>query len=182
MRISPWVALALVISHIAVGVACFFVAAKIDRTDDYVHFQGGPPHITPYTVLDGDTVLIGAKAVHVRGMDAPELGLWAKCWAEAALARNAKDELNAELMTGKWKPFEMVDTGPGTASALFLNGEGFDLVDDLRVAGYAAATDKKWDWCGSHAGVHSVQVGEKPPMGPQLWWPSGDVYDARAND
>jgi hypothetical protein len=133
-------------------------------------------------VLDGDTVVKDGVAYHVRGIDAAELGPWANCWAEAALAGFSKDQLEGTLLRGAWSLADPRPDEAGRMSARLLDARGYDIADTMRVYGGAAATDQRWNWCGKDAALHAVLDGEKPPMGPQLWWPSGSVFDSRAND
>jgi endonuclease YncB( thermonuclease family) len=135
-------------------------------------------------VLDGDTLLIGGNPVRIAGIDAPELGPWARCWAEAALAGHAKNEVERLLSEGEWRLVDMSapdDDGRRTARAV-RGGGGEDLADDLVVAGYAASTNGRWDWCGGNANLHDPREDEPAPHGPNLWWPSGSVFDPRAAD
>jgi hypothetical protein len=49
--------------------------------------------------LDGDTLLFDDKVVRIAGIDAPELGPSANCWAEAALGGASRNAL-AEAIEG----------------------------------------------------------------------------------
>lgn len=141
------------------------------------------PSITFEAVLDGDTVVDHGRAIHIRGLDAPELGPWAKCWAEAALAGKAKEALESALLSKRgWRLIDIQQDTSARFSGRVLDKDGFDIVDELRVNGTSAMTAKHWDWCGSDADWHDVREGEKPPMGPQLWWPTGRMFDPRAAD
>jgi len=60
--------------------------------------------------------------------------------------------------------------------------DGEELADILEVNGYAARTTTRWDWCGDDANLHDPDQDEPEPHGPNLWWPSGHVFDARASD
>ncbi len=177
MAIKPRLLAALLVSHILVGLAVFYAAPR--REAEHPKFV---PPIRIGTVLDGDTVVVDGTAIHIRGIDAPELGPWAHCWAEAELAGFSRQALESELVGPKWKLVDRMTDKAGTVSARFVDAKGFDLTDNLRVEGYAALTDQRWDWCGTHANLHDPQIGEQAPEGPQLWWPSGNMYDARAND
>ena len=50
-------------------------------------------------VLDGDTLVVEGQWVRVRGIDAPELGPWARCWADAGLGGASRAVLEARSMT-----------------------------------------------------------------------------------
>lgn len=131
-------------------------------------------------VLDGDTVVIDGEAIKVRGSDAPELGPWAKCWAEALAAGHAKDALEEELRTRKYAITDRKVDVNGLISAIFVDVDGFELSDPMSVIGGAAATDGKWGWCDSKPSI--VLDGAMPPHGPNLWWPANHMYDERAAD
>lgn len=144
------------------------------------------PSIAFDGALDGDTIIDEGRAVHIRGMDAPELGPWAKCWAEAALAGHARDNLQSLLNDNdrrgwRWRNLSRVDE-KGNWSAHVVDRQGFDIVDSMVVSGFAAKTAVRWDWCGKDSGLRQVMDGDKPPHGPSLWWPTGRMYDPRALD
>jgi endonuclease YncB( thermonuclease family) len=136
------------------------------------------------SVLDGDTLLIGGNPVRIAGIDAPELGPWARCWAEAALAGHAKREVERLLSEGDWRLADMsAANADGRRSARVVRGpDGEDLADELVVSGYAARTTGRWDWCGGNANLHDPLDNEPAPYGPNLWWPRGRVFDPRAAD
>jgi endonuclease YncB( thermonuclease family) len=170
----------LIISHL-VALSVGYQSARLAMMDDVGTATESPvPAVDK--VLDGDTVVKDGVAYHVRGIDAAELGPWANCWAEAALAGFSKDQLERTLFTGAWSLVDPRAEKVGRMSARLLNAGGYDIADTMRVYGAAAATDQRWNWCGKDAALHAVLDGEKPPMGPQLWWPSGDVFDSRADD
>lgn len=131
-------------------------------------------------VLDGDTVVIEGEAIKVDGIDAPELGPWAKCWGEALAAGFAKDRLEEELRGKKYTIKARRTDGKGRISAKFVDAEGFELSNPMSVSGGAASTDGKWNWCSDAPSV--VEEGTKPPHGPNLWWPANQMYDERAAD
>ncbi len=137
-------------------------------------------------VLDGDTIVDEGRAIHIRGLDAPELGPWAKCWAEAALAGHAREKLQALLMDDERRGWRLRDLSPpdtnGNQSARVVDRYGIDIFDDMTVSGFAASTTDKWDWCGQGPGLREVLDGAKPPHGPSLWWPAGHMFDRRAAD
>jgi endonuclease YncB( thermonuclease family) len=142
-----------------------------------------PPH--RFVVLDGDTVLVDGSPFRVAGIDAPELGPWARCWAEAALAGHARESLQRLLSDDSrgWRPASVSTANGGRSrTARLVSSEGFDIADDMIVAGYAAKTDASWDWCGQEANLHHVSENEQPPHGPNLWWPMAHMFDARAAD
>jgi endonuclease YncB( thermonuclease family) len=135
-------------------------------------------------VLDGDTVVVDGSAFHVAGIDAPELGPWAKCWAEAALAGHARDNLQRVLVDSEGRGWQLRDPSAadahGIRTARLVDREGYDIVDGMVVGGYAASTSGRWDWCGEKPRV--VLVEEQPPYGPSLWWPTAHMFDPRAAD
>lgn len=140
----------------------------------------------PLDVLDGDTLLIDGSPVHIAGIDAPELGPWAKCWAEAALAGHAREKLQTLLSDIDGRGWQLRDLSTpdtqGGRTARIVDREGFDIADDMTVYGYAALTTGRWNWCGENANLHSVEDGEESPHGPNLWWPAGHMFDPRASD
>ena len=134
-------------------------------------------------VLDGDTLLVAGKPIRIAGIDAPELGPWARCWAEAALAGHAKFYVETELSQGRWRVHDVSKPdAAGRRTARLVRNDRDDLADLLEVGGYAAVTAARWDWCGANANLHSPTQDEPAPHGPNLWWPSGRVFDARASD
>lgn len=136
--------------------------------------------------LDGDTVIINGEAYNVAGIDAPELGPWAKCWAEAALAGDAKHFVESTLSQPGWRIAGLGKNKQGIRTVQFAHKEGTypghpgDLADEMIVAGFAADTDGRWDWCGSGAKLEMLKDGTPRPHGPNLWWPAGRAYDPRA--
>ncbi|HEU0100645.1 MAG TPA: hypothetical protein VFQ67_17940 [Allosphingosinicella sp.] len=137
-------------------------------------------------VLDGDTLLFGGTLVRLAGIDAPELGPWAKCWAEAALAGHSRAYLEAELHRrdhGDWSLSGASAPDPaGRRVAGLVRKDGEDMADLMVVYGYAARTTGKWDWCGRGPGLRQPLEDDPPPHGPGLWWPTAHMYDARAAD
>lgn len=133
-------------------------------------------------VLDGDTVVRDGIALHVLGIDAPELGPWANCWAEAALAGHAKHQLESLLIQGSWKAVESREPDHSVVSVELVRDDGETVRDLMVVGGYAAETAGRWDWCKSNSGMQQVRQGQPAPHGPSLWWPSGSVFDPRASD
>ncbi|HET9638489.1 MAG TPA: hypothetical protein VFP12_04705 [Allosphingosinicella sp.] len=137
-------------------------------------------------VLDGDTLLFDGALVRVAGIDAPELGPWAKCWAEAALAGHSKDYLERELYDrdrGGWSLAGVsAPDSAGRRTARLVREDGEDMSDLMVVYGYAARTTQRWDWCGNNANLHQPLEDEPPPHGPNLWWPTAHMFDARAAD
>jgi endonuclease YncB( thermonuclease family) len=137
----------------------------------------------PTWALDGDTIVVGGAAVHIAGIDAPELGPWARCWAEAALAGHARTYVEATLFRKSWRAVEVEPArADGPSKVRMVSGDGDDLADLMVVGGYAARTGGRWDWCGANANLHNPLEGEAVPHGPNLWWPTNDVYDPRAHD
>jgi endonuclease YncB( thermonuclease family) len=131
-------------------------------------------------VLDGDTVVVDGIAIKIRGIDAPELGPAAKCWAEALAARGSMLALEEELFQKHYRAIELRKDGLGKASANFTDAEGYSLSDFMTVHGGAALTDGKWNWCGIPPSDGREET--LPPHGPNTWWPSGKVLDKRAFD
>ncbi len=165
-------------SHFLAGLLGFIISYQ--PLNDVL---SGPILSPSFEVLDGDTVLNDGKALHIRGMDAPELRPWSRCWAEAALAGFAKESLERELLyEGKWKLAEMRTDNAGRNDARLVTEDGYDIADTMRVNGVAAITDAKWDWCGPISDVSSKAQLETSPHSPQVWSPSGALYDPRAAD
>ena len=139
-----------------------------------------------YVVLDGDTVVVDGLPLRVAGIDAPELGPWARCWAEAALAGHARENLQRLLTDTNGRGWQVRDVSAadarGRRTARLVDREGYDITDEMVVHGYAARTSGRWDWCGRDANLHQVLQDEPPPHGPSLWWPTGDMFDGRAAD
>ena len=135
-------------------------------------------------VLDGDTLVFEGQWVRVRGIDAPELGPWAKCWAEAGLGGASRDVLEREIHSkGPWRLVRPTQADKrGMVIAGLTNEDGEDLADFMGVYGYAANTDGQWDWCGLDANLHSPSEDEPRPHGPNLWWPANHMFDERAGD
>ena len=134
-------------------------------------------------VLDGDTILFRGESLKIAGIDAPELGPWAKCWAEAALAGHAKDYVETTLSSGNWNITITSGAGPNEKRlAHIVRSDGEDLSDLMVVYGYAAAASVRWNWCGENAKLHSPDQDEPEPHGPNLWWPTGAIFDPRAAD
>jgi endonuclease YncB( thermonuclease family) len=162
------------------ALALLVLSSAADATSEVQrHFLAGRD-----TVLDGDTLLIDGHPVRIAEIDAPELGPWARCWAEAALAGHAKHEVERLLAEGEWR---LVDVGApdagGRRSARVVGaGSSGDLADNLVVGGFAARTTGRWDWCGRNANLHDPRDDEPVPHGPDLWWPSGHMFDPRADD
>lgn len=140
------------------------------------------------SALDGDTVILDGLLVRLADVDAPELGPWAKCWAEAALAGHARLEAqtlltDAAIKGDRWKVILVSHADPdGRVRARVISEKGSDLSDSLVVSGYAARTSGTWDWCGTDADLHSPTQDEPIPKGPNLWWPSNHMFDRRAGD
>lgn len=135
-------------------------------------------------VLDGDSLVFEGQWIRVRGIDAPELGPWAKCWAEAGLGGASRDTLERAIYSkGPWllvQPGQADERGMVVAGLVSEDGE--DLAGYMGVHGYAANTDGKWDWCGLDADLHSPSQDDPRPHGPNLWWPTNHMFDERAGD
>jgi endonuclease YncB( thermonuclease family) len=175
----PLTIIGLIASHAVVAFLTFgFTKSELTRDHGMPVFDH--PTTKFDTVLDGDTVVIDGVAIHVRGLDAPELGPWAKCWAEALAARDSMQELESILISSEYKLVDRITDKDGKVSASFVKDDKFDISDNMRVDGGAAMVDGKWDWCGDS--VKPTNINGRPSGAPNLWWPSGTVYDARAAD
>jgi endonuclease YncB( thermonuclease family) len=170
----------LVISHL-VALSLGYLSARLATMHDVVSVTE-PRGAVFDKVLDGDTVVKDGVAYHVRGIDAAELGPWAKCWAEAALAGFSKNYLERTLLSGTWSLVDPHADKAGRMSARLLDAKGYDIADTMHVYGGAAETDQRWNWCGADVPLRPTRYDDKPPAGPELWWPSNDVYDPRADD
>jgi endonuclease YncB( thermonuclease family) len=170
---------ALLLSHFAVAWLGYKFAQSHPQHSVGVEEPRSPP---VDKVLDGDTVVRNGIALHVLGIDAPELGPWANCWAEAALAGHAKHRLESVLLQGTWKAIESDETDHSLASVEFVRDDGETVRDLMVVYGYAAETAGRWEWCSSNSGMQQLRQGDPAPHGPNLWWPSGPVFDPRADD
>jgi endonuclease YncB( thermonuclease family) len=90
----------LIVSHLVALSVGYETARLAIRNDVGTVTESFVPAVDK--VLDGDTVVKDGVAYHVRGIDAPELGPWANCWAEAALAGLSRNQLEGKLSTGVW--------------------------------------------------------------------------------
>jgi endonuclease YncB( thermonuclease family) len=131
-------------------------------------------------VLDGDTLIFGSQIVRLRGIDAPELAPNAKCWAEAALAGDARNEVEglvSSIQQRRWKVADPEGRDEhGHVIAKLVRDDGEDLADLLVVGGYAArSASRKWDWCGPAKDLRDLQ-------GPNLWYPPDEKIDPRTID
>jgi hypothetical protein len=134
-------------------------------------------------VLDGDTIVDHERAIHISDLDAPELGPWAHCWAEAALAGVAKSQLETTLTEDRgWHLVDVRRTAANRYIGRVLDRAGVSIADDMSVFGGAARTAKLWNWCNPDPKMRSPSDGESLPHGPTLWWPTGAKYDPRAAD
>ncbi|MFM5929964.1 MAG: thermonuclease family protein [Novosphingobium sp.] len=177
--------LVMIVGSLAAGLVSVAVYASLNAPPSRDVMPSGWVATMPVDgVLDGDTVVSKGVALHLQGIDAPELGPWAKCWAEAALAGQSKSELETRLSARErgWRLGPVSRHRDGRNMVAIVDKDGFALAEELVVSGHAAATDDTWDWCGRGAGLKSVEDGTPPPHGPSLWWPSGPVFDRRAND
>jgi endonuclease YncB( thermonuclease family) len=137
-------------------------------------------------VLDGDTLIFEGQVLRIRGIDAPEVGPWAKCWAEAALGGASRNELESLLKGQRDKTWKLSNPSQpdarGSITANLVTDRGDDVSDSMIVYGYAAKTDGTWNWCGTDQSLHDPLQNEPSPHGPNLWWPSGQMFDKRAAD
>lgn len=165
-----------IVGALALG---FGLGTSVDRWG----FPRAVPSMPFEGVLDGDTIIDRGRAIHISDLDAPELGPWAQCWAEAALAGKAKSELESTLAEDRgWHIVEVRRSAAGRISGRVLDREGYSIADDMSVSGAAARTANRWNWCKPDPKMRSPLDGEHPPHGPNLWWPAGTKYDPRAAD
>ncbi|HEX8414253.1 MAG TPA: hypothetical protein VF637_10260 [Sphingomicrobium sp.] len=135
------------------------------------------------SVLDGDTIVAGGNAIHIGDLDAPELGPWAHCWAEAALAGLAKSELETILLQDRgWHLVSVRRDKSRHLSGRVIDRDGNSIADDMRVYGGSATTSGRWNWCDVDPKMRSPLEGERPPIGPNLYWPEEEKMDPRAGD
>lgn len=172
----------------AVAVASFMVGLvtvgfQLGRVSTTVHSRYPVPSSPFDDVLDGDTIIDQGRAIHIRDLDSPELGPWASCWAEAALAGFARTQLETTLTEDRgWRLVDMRRSANGLLSGKIIDKEGFSIADYMSVHGASAMTSGKWNWCSSDPSMRSPSDSKAPPHGPSLWWPSGAKYDPRAAD
>jgi hypothetical protein len=119
-------------------------------------------------VLDGDTVVRNAVAFHVLGIDAPELGPWADCWAEAALAGHAKRALESLLQLSEWKVVEFREPDHSVSSVEFVRDDGGTVSDSMVVGGYAGASLVLTCTMYSAASPHRMDLACGGPQDPSL--------------
>jgi hypothetical protein len=98
------------------------------------------------------------------------------------LAGHSKDQLESVLLRGSWRAVESRAAGSTIDSVELIRADGETARDLMVVGGYAAETETRWDWCKSSVGKDQESGDEPAPHGPNLWWPSGPVFDPRAND
>lgn len=168
----------LVLSYCAVGWVAYRFGVTYTPDIEIETVRPSPVDL----VLDGDTVVVKGKALHILGIDAPELGPWANCWAEAALAGPAKKQLELILLHGSWKVLEPRDGGGSSDAVQLVREGGGNAGESMVVGGFAAETTGRWNWCERDAEMRSVRDGQPAPHGPNVWWPKGTVFDQRAND
>lgn len=149
--------------------------------DDVIQVDESYPD---FTVLDGDTLIFEGQWIRLRSIDAPELGPWADCWAEAALGGVSRQVLMDAVFerAAQWEVTGATPPDPnGMVIANLVTSDGHDLAEHMRLYGHAAQTAADWDWCVG-ADLHDPLADEAPPKGPRLWWPSNHMYDERAGD
>ena len=184
MRKVPSVGLLVV--ALIVGLLVGFVSGSQRTFDDFGFKLDGPRNPEEITVLDGDTLLVGSEVVRLAGVDAPELPPRSKCWAEAALAGNAKQYVESMVSaaniglpgnSGAWRVTKKVGRDAhGHLLASLTRDDGEDMADVLVFYGRAArAISLKWDWCGTPGNLRNND-------GPNLWYPTDDKIDKRADD
>jgi hypothetical protein len=94
-------------------------------------------------VVDAMTLRIGEELVQLADVSAPRSAPRARCWAEALLAREAMEVLDAE--TTLVRDIEIEPRGEGRSRVTV---HGRDLSRLLVDQGLAAPTGLGWDWCG----------------------------------
>ena len=101
-------------------------------------------------VLDGRTLRIKDHLYRIDGISTPALAPAAGCWAEAALALQAAERLQALVDRAKAAPVVQTcgrDSDGATLAAIELGG--YDAADHLVTFGVAAPAERGWDWCDS---------------------------------
>lgn len=153
------------------------ICAALIGCDAPVSITEISPGISRIEVLDGDTLVVDGEVVRLADVDAPELAPNAACWAEAALAGHAKSAVETYLHEPgrSWRVTQPRGRDPnGHLIASLTRNDGEDLADLLVVYGYAARS-AEWDWCGEASDLRARE-------GPNLWYPSDERIDERAND
>lgn len=106
------------------------------------------PRHPAIVVVDGDTLRIDGERVRIANMDAPELGDHARCWAEAALAQQAKRELESIVGTYPDVTLQRVGTDRYGRTLALVAAHGHDIGEAMVTQGYASEwTGHRWDWC-----------------------------------
>jgi len=180
VKIKAWTVTVLIATHALVAAATYAVTVQTLIAPGTVTIIDDDPTTNFDKVLDGDTVVVDGEAIKIRGVDAPDLGPWARCWAEAIAARESMLTLENELRIHNYEVAGRMVDPHGKVSARFIQEGQFDISDPMKVYMAGAAVDGKWDWCGTTAKL--TPGSEKPTPAPNLWWPSGEMYDPRAAD
>lgn len=151
-----------------------------------------PRSVDPTTyvrVIDGDTIVFRGERVRLLNIDTPELPPKAKCWAEAALAVKAAEEMLGQVERASSIRIERngKDRYGRTLARVYDGGQ--DIGERLVNMGVAARwTGRRWDWCGppDFASHDGPWFGGGPHGNPEfLRWLSdqeGRVYDEALRD
>lgn len=99
-------------------------------------------------VIDGDTIRLEGETVRVANIDAPEMRRGAECWAEAALAIQARRWVVARMAGARSITLSRQGRDRWGRTLATVRVDGVDLGEDLVSAGLASRwTGKRWDWC-----------------------------------
>lgn len=131
MRGAPLAALLLI--------ACTPAASeppRAERPSDYVQ------------VIDGDTIRVRGETIRILNIDAPEMPPKSKCWAEAALAVQAKKQTETFVNISPTLQLKREGTDRyGRTLARVVLGDS-DLGEALVHVGVASRwTGRRWSWC-----------------------------------
>ena len=126
------------------AVIIIFLVGYITGRDKAVfdHFFSGPVPSMPFEqVLDGDTIVDRGRTIHIAGIDAPELGPWARCLAEAGLAGFSKEQFEAILTNNRgWHIVDLKKGNDGRITGKIINTDGNNVAEDMNTYGGAAMT------------------------------------------
>jgi endonuclease YncB( thermonuclease family) len=104
------------------------------------------PDVGPAVALDGATLSVDGETLRLAGIDVPRLPPRARCWAEALLAREARQVLEAELDLATGLEIVSVDGGRSEAVEAFARGKRLSQL--MLERGLAVESETRWDWCG----------------------------------
>lgn len=135
-------------------VRCFLLAlvsVLLSGCDGPSSAAAGEPQVD-VRVIDGDTLVVDGETIRLANIDAPEQGERARCWAEAALARQATEAAAKYVDDGTG--LRVVDRqgrdqyGRSLARVVLANDD--DLGETLISDGLAAKwTGHRWSWCST---------------------------------